>query len=131
MELLLPNYYAQHILRLEDWPDPVNRAFAKLNNEVYALMQGPSEFGISGRLEKWDRKADLKNIVVPTLVVGAKHDTMDPEHMRLMSTLVQNGSFLYCPNGSHMAMYDDQKTYVPGLIKFIKAVETGKKKLEF
>jgi proline iminopeptidase len=131
MELLLPNYYAQHILRLEDWPDPVNRAFAKLNNEVYALMQGPSEFGISGRLEKWDRKADLKNIAVPTLVIGAKHDTMDPEHMRLMSTLVQNGSFLYCPNGSHMAMYDDQKTYVPGLIKFIKAVETGKKKLEF
>ncbi|MBF8248802.1 MAG: proline-specific peptidase [Bacteroidetes bacterium] len=97
MELLLPNYYAQHILRLEEWPDPVNRAFAKMNQEVYVLMQGPSEFGISGRLERWDRKADLKNISVPTLVIGAKHDTMDPEHMRLMSTLVQNGSYLFCP----------------------------------
>lgn len=78
-----------------------------------------------------DRKADLKNIAVPTLVIGAKHDTMDPEHMRLMSTLVQNGSFLYCPNGSHMCMYDDQQTYVPGLIKFIKGVDAGKKKVEF
>lgn len=38
MELLLPNFYARHILRLEDWPDPVNRAFAKLNQEVYVLM---------------------------------------------------------------------------------------------
>lgn len=131
MELLLPNYYAQHILRLEDWPDPVNRAFGKINQEVYVLMQGPSEFGISGRLEKWDRKADLKNIAVPTLVIGAKHDTMDPKHMRLMSTLVQNGSYLYCPNGSHMCMYDDQQTYVPGLIKFIKGVDAGKKKVEF
>ncbi len=131
MELLLPNYYAQHILRLEDWPDPVNRAFGKINQEVYVLMQGPSEFGISGRLEKWDRKADLKNIAVPTLVIGAKHDTMDPEHMRLMSTFVQNGSYLYCPNGSHMCMYDDQQTYVPGLIKFIKGVDAGKKKVEF
>jgi len=131
MELLLPNFYAKHILRLEEWPDPVNRAFAKLNPEVYVLMQGPSEFGISGRLEKWDRKADLKNISVPTLVIGAKHDSMDPEHMRLMSTLVQNGSFLYCPNGSHMCMFDDQQTYIPGLIKFIKGVDSGMKKVEF
>jgi proline iminopeptidase len=131
MELLLPNFYAKHILRLEEWPDPVNRAFAKLNQEVYVLMQGPSEFGVSGRLEKWDRKADLKNIAVPTLVIGAKHDTMDPEHMRLMSTLVQNGSFLYCPSGSHLAMYDDQQTYVSGLIKFIKSVDSGKKKVAF
>jgi proline iminopeptidase len=22
---------------------------------------------------------------------------------------VQNGSYLYCPNGSHLAMWDDQK----------------------
>jgi hypothetical protein len=25
--------------------------------------------------------------------------------------LVQNGSHLYCPNGSHLAMWDDQKYY--------------------
>jgi proline iminopeptidase len=130
MELLLPNFYMKHILRLENWPDPVNRAFAKLNQEVYVTMQGPSEFGISGKLENWDRKADLKNITVPTLVVGAQYDTMDPEHMKWMSTQVQNGSYLYCPNGSHMCMYDDQETYIGGLIKFIKAVNEGKKTVE-
>ena len=61
MELLIPNFYAKHICRLPEWPDAVNRAFAKLNKDVYVPMQGPSEFGASGRLEKWDRKADLKN----------------------------------------------------------------------
>ena len=40
-------------------------------------MQGPSEFGISGKLENWDRKADLKKVKIPTLVIRAKHDTMD------------------------------------------------------
>jgi proline iminopeptidase len=131
MELLIPNYYSQHICRLEQWPDPVNRAFARLNQEVYVTMQGPSEFGISGRLENWDRKADLKKLTIPTLVVGARHDTMDPEHMRWMATQVQNGSYLYCPEGSHMCMYDDQDTYVNGLIAFIKAVDEGKKKVDF
>lgn len=127
MELLIPNYYMQHICRLPEWPDPVNRAFARLNQEVYVIMQGPSEFGISGRLEKWDRKADLKNISVPTLVVGAKHDTMDPEHMKWMSTQFPKGSYHFCPEGSHMCMWDDQPTYVDGLVRFMKSVDTGRK----
>jgi proline iminopeptidase len=127
MELLIPNYYAQHICRLQEWPDPVNRAFAKINKNVYVLLQGPSEFGLSGRLEKWDRKADLKMIAVPTLVVGAQYDTMDPEHMKMMSTRFQNGSYLYCPNGSHMDMWDDQQVYMAGLINFLKGVDSGKK----
>jgi len=127
MELLMPNFYMKHICRLPEWPYPVNRAFARLNEEIYVIMQGPSEFGISGRLEKWDRKADLKNIAAPTLVIGARYDTMDPEHMEWISKQVPNGSYLFCPNGSHMCMYDDQETYVSGLIKFIKAVDAGKK----
>ncbi|MEX1139374.1 MAG: proline iminopeptidase-family hydrolase [Bacteroidota bacterium] len=132
MELLMPNFYQKHVLRLEEpWPDPVNRAFAKINGEIYVTMQGPSEFGISGRLENWDRSKDLPQISVPTLVIGAQHDTMDPEHMRWMSTQVQNGSYLHCANGSHMAIWDDQSTYVSGVIRFIKEVDQGRKTVAF
>lgn len=122
MELLLPNFYEKHILRFpaKDWPESVNRSFAKMNQSLYVTMQGPSEFGISGKLEKWDRKADLKNVKIPTLVIGAKHDTMDPKHMEEISKILPNGSYLFCPKGSHMAFYDDQKTYFSGLISFLK-----------
>jgi len=80
MGLLVPNFYEKHILRLPaaEWPDPVNRAFAKLNKSLYVTMQGPSEFGISGRLENWDVSKQLSTIQTPTLVIGAQHDTMDP-----------------------------------------------------
>ena len=121
MELLLPNYYAQHILRLPEWPEPVNRSFGKLNNDLYVIMQGPSEFGISGKLAKWDVSKDLKKIVVPTLVVGATHDTMDPKYMEWMSKELPKGEFLLCENGSHMCMYDDQQRYMGGVVKFINA----------
>jgi len=121
MGLLVPNFYEKHILRLPaaEWPDPVNRAFAKLNKSLYVTMQGPSEFGISGRLENWDVSKQLSAISVPTLVIGAQHDTMDPEHMKWMSTQFKNGTYLYCEKGSHMAMYDDQETYFKGLINYI------------
>ncbi len=128
MELLVPHYYALHILRMlpDQWPDPVNRAFARLNKDVYIPMQGPSEMSASGKLEKWDRLADLGRITVPALTIGGRYDTMDPRHMEKMSTLLGKGRYLYCANGSHMSMYDDQKTYFAGLIKFIEDVDQGK-----
>jgi proline iminopeptidase len=122
MELLIPNYYAKHILQMppDEWPDAVNRAFKHINADIYVPMQGPSELGASGKLLNWDRTADLDKIGVPTLVIGAEHDTMDPKHMRWMAGKFPKGRYLYCPNGSHMAMYDDQKVYFTGLINFIK-----------
>ena len=126
MGLLIPNYYHQHLCRLEEWPDPVNRAMKHVNSVIYTMMQGPSEFGISGRLANWDRKQDLKNITVPTLMVGAKYDTMDPKAMEEQSKLVKNGSYLYCPNGSHLAMWDDQKVFMNGIIDWIKKLDDSK-----
>lgn len=122
MELLVPNFYSKHILRLDAnlWPDPVNRAFSKINQSLYVTMQGPSEFGLSGKLEKWDVTKELSKITVPTLSIGAKYDTMNPEHMKWIATQVKNGTYLYCDKGSHMSMYDDQQTYMKGLIKFLK-----------
>ena len=130
MELLYPNFYEKHILRmpLAMWPEPVTRSLGKMNQSLYVTMQGPSEFGIAGNLEKWDVKSQLKTLIIPTLVIGSKNDTMDPEHMKWMSTEVQNGSFLFCPNGGHMSLYDDQEVYISGLIKFIKGVNEGKMK---
>ena len=122
MELLTPHYYNQHICRIP-WPEPMNRAFGRLNSSLYVTMQGPSEFGISGKLTTWDRKKDLPKLTIPILTIGGKYDTMDPAHMQWMSTQVQYGTYLYCPNGSHMSMYDDQQVYMKGLVSFLKNLE--------
>ena len=132
MELLMPHFYNKHICRLpmDQWPEPMTRSFGKMNQSLYVTMQGPSEFGIGGNLVNWDVSAALPKIKTPTLTIGGQFDTMDPEHMKWMSTQVQNGRYLYCVNGSHMSMYDDQKNFFPGLIKFIKDVDEGSFKAE-
>jgi proline iminopeptidase len=128
MELLIPHHYVEHVLRMppEQWPEPVTRAFTHLNPKIYVPLQGPSELGASGKLVNWDRTGDLGKIAVPTLVIGARYDTMDPAHMETMASQVQKGRYLYCPDGSHMAMYDDQKVYVEGVIQFILDVDAGR-----
>ncbi|MFZ0430122.1 MAG: proline iminopeptidase-family hydrolase, partial [Acidobacteriota bacterium] len=126
MELLMPNFYMQHILRMpgDEWPDPVMRAMKHVNEHIYELMQGPSEMGASGRLADWDRSRDLPSIAVPTLTIGARYGTMDPDYMEWMARQVQKGQFLFCPDGSHLDIYDDQQVYMQGIIQFIENVDS-------
>ena len=128
MELLGEHHYPQHVLRRPpaEWPEEINRMMSQVNPNVYVFMQGYSEFGITpgASLKGWDVKNQLKNITVPTLVVGATHDTMDPKHMEWMSKQVDNGRFLLCPNGSHLSQYDDPEHFFPGVIQFIKDVDS-------
>jgi len=123
MELLNEQHYIRHVLRIPaaEYPDPVQRTFAHINPAIYVSMQGPSELGISAdaKLVDWDRSADLTSIEVPTLVIGAEHDTMDPAHLRMMAGRLPAGRYLHCPEGSHLAMYDDQETYFGGLVDFL------------
>ncbi|MEL6357808.1 MAG: proline iminopeptidase-family hydrolase [Bacteroidota bacterium] len=118
-------HYPKHVLRLppDEWPHPVNQAFGHINPDIYVPMQGPSEFGIRGKLADWDRTEDLASITIPTLVIGAQHDTMDPEFMKMMSEKLPKGEHLHLPDGSHMAMFDDQKRYFTGVIDFLKKHE--------
>jgi proline iminopeptidase len=127
-QLLYEHHYVKHILRmpLAEWPDPVIRSFSHMNPKIYVPMQGPSELGASGKLEHWDRTGDLSRITVPTLVIGAEYDTMDPKHMEWMAGQFPKGRYVYCPHGSHLALYDDQATYTRGLIQFIRDVDAGR-----
>jgi proline iminopeptidase len=127
MGLLLQHHYIHHVLRmpLDAWPDPVERTFKHLNADVYIPMQGPSELGASGKLATWDCTARLGDICVPALTIGARHDTMDPAHMQTMARAMPRGRYLDCPDGSHMAMYDDQHRYFDGLISFLNDIDSG------
>jgi proline iminopeptidase len=127
MDLLVQHHYVHHVLRLppERWPEPINRAFENLNPAVYVPMQGPSELGLSGKLSDWDRTEDLERITVPTLVIGARHDTMDPAWMSMMARRLPKGRYLECPNGGHLAQWDDSEAYFRGLIDFLRDIEGG------
>ena len=108
-------YYLEHTLRmpLDAWPDPVVRAFGRINRQIYVPMPRTSEMGMAGdaTLKTWDRFEDLERIDVPTLVIGATHDTMDPAYCGAWpETTVR--PFLLLPRRPHVCMYDDQASYL-------------------
>jgi proline iminopeptidase len=118
--ILMNKVYAAHVLRLPEWPEPVMRALSKVNQHIYNLMQGPNEFLITGTFKNWDRWADLPRIKVPTLVMGAKYDEMDPAQIRREGALIPGAKTWISQLGSHLCMYDDQAAYFDRLLRFLK-----------
>ena len=69
--------------------------------------------------ERWDRLHEIK---VKALTIGATYDEMDPADMKKMATMMPNASYAFCPNGSHMALWDDQAVYFKQLLAFLHSV---------
>ena len=54
--------------------------------------------------------------------MGATYDEMDPEDMIKMAKLMPNAVSAICPNGSHLALWDDQAVYFDHLLRFLKSL---------
>jgi hypothetical protein len=58
--------------------------------------------------------ADVADDVLDWAVLG-ELDVVDDR-------AVPRGRYLHCPDGSHMAMYDDQQVYFAGLVDFLRGL---------
>ena len=121
-KIMMEELYPKMACRIQPWPDPWNRGIRHANLKIYHHMQGHSEFVVTGNLKGWDSWSRLPQIEVPALMMGSENDEMDPKDMEKMSKLVQKGTFGYCPEGSHMAMWDAQEVYFEHVLKFLGSV---------
>ena len=119
--IMMEELYPQMICRTQPWPEPVSRAFRHMNEKIYVQMQGKSEFLVTGNLKDWERWDRLHEIKTKALTIGSRYDEMDPKDMQKMAGLMPNGSYAYCPNGSHLCMWDDQAVYFKNLLQFLKS----------
>jgi proline iminopeptidase len=121
-KIMMEDLYPKLICRVQPWPEPLTRSFRHANDKIYNQMQGKSEFVVTGNLKDWERWDRLHEIKVKTLTIGSQFDEMDPEDMKKMATLMPSASYAFCPNGSHMCMWDDQETYFKHVINFLHSV---------
>src|SRR5260370_33738381 len=97
-KIMMEDLYPKMICRVQPWPEPVSRAFRHVNDKIYNLMQGKSEFLVTGNLKTWERWDRLHEIKVKTLTIGAQYDEMAPEDMKKTASLMPNASYAFFPN---------------------------------
>lgn len=122
-ELLFEHVFKKHICRLDPWPEPLWRSVSHFNKQVCDVIFGPNDFVVTGNCKHWDRWDDLVKITVPTLVMGARYDTVNPKDIERMGALIPHAQVKICENGSHCCMYDDQEAYFTALHTFFRTFQ--------
>lgn len=114
-------YYRRHVCRLDPTPDCLNRTVAKMGQapQVYATMNGPSEFFITGTLKDWTVQDRLGQIHVPTLVIGGRYDEATPEITGTIHRGIPRSEWLIFENSSHMPHLEETEPYLRQLEQFL------------
>ena len=118
-------FYRRHLCRVDPLPDCVNRTFEKLAQypEVYNTMNGPSEFHVIGTLKNWDITKRLREIRVPTLVIGGRYDEATPAITETIHRGISGSQWVIFENSSHMPHVEETEHYMQVLREFLSRVE--------
>jgi proline iminopeptidase len=119
-------YYRQHLCRLKPYPEPLERSFAGIGEEVYLMMNGPNEFTISGTIKSYDRTSRLAEIKSPTLFICGRYDEASPEATEIYHRALPGSEMVIFEKSSHTPFLEETDRYLEVLSDFLRRIETAR-----
>lgn len=120
-------FYAEHLCRLNPWPDCVQRALSpeKMGQDVYMHMCGPSEFTITGTLKDYEGVDRLKEITTPTLFVCGRYDEATPAATECYHRNMPGSEFAVIEDASHLSFVEQSRSFCRIVREFLRRSEAN------
>jgi len=117
-------FYRRHLCRMDPWPEALVRSSDQMEgNQVYATMNGPTEFDVIGRLRTWDRTPDLGRIDVPTLITCGRYDEITPACSETIAEGIPDARVVVFEESAHVAHLEEAEAYAGTVEEFLQSVE--------
>lgn len=97
-------YYKRHVVGFyeKDYPQFVLDSFAGVG-ECYMIMQGASEFVVTGKMKDWDIREGVKNIKVPCMALSGTDDEGTPYTIKEGVDLIPGCEWVLIQGAPHIA----------------------------
>jgi L-proline amide hydrolase len=107
-------FYERHMCRALPWPEELQRSFASTERDptVYHVMNGPSEFHITGSLRDWQCTDRLDLIEAPTLVLSGRYDEATPALQDVLVSGIPRTEQAIFEESSHMPFFEEPDAYL-------------------
>ncbi len=113
-------YYRRHVVGCDPWPDYVQLAMSpEMVGECYYVMQGASEFVVTGKMKDFDIRADLHKIKVPTLMLSGTNDEATPLVVKEGYDLIPGCEWALVQGAAHIGNATHAKEYLEAVEGFI------------
>ncbi len=118
-------FYRRHVCRLEPWPNCVVRTMQALTEDgfVYNLLNGPSEFHITGPLKDWDITDRLGEISVPTLLLSGRYDEATPTVVGAIHARIPHSEWIVFEESSHMPHVEEPVAFNAAVRGFLAGID--------
>jgi len=117
-------FYRRHLCRMDPWPEALVRSSDQMEgNQVYATMNGPTEFDVIGRLRTWNRTPDLGRIDVPTLITCGRYDEITPDCSEAIAEGIPDARVVVFEESAHVAHLEEAEAYAGTVEEFLESVE--------
>ena len=94
-----------------------------VNDEIYELMWGPSEFHATGTLRNFDLTPRLHEIREPLLFMVGRYDEARPETVQTFAASVPGSRIEVLENSAHMAPLEEPERFARILEEFFESAD--------
>lgn len=117
-------FYRRHVCRLWPWPAEVSRSLEMCQTHpVYPLMNGPSEFTITGTIRGIDLSPQLGQIHLPTLVLGGRYDEVTPKVAEQIRNGIPGAHGVTFSESSHVPFWEERDRFLAVVARFLNMVD--------
>ena len=117
-------FYRRHLCRMSPWPPELSRSLELTNTHpVYRLMNGPSEFTITGTIRDIDLSSQLYRIRLPTLVLGGRFDEVTPRVAAQIRDGIPGARSVTFAKSSHVPFWEERKRFMKTVAAFLGSVD--------
>ncbi|MCI4368621.1 MAG: proline iminopeptidase-family hydrolase [Thermoplasmata archaeon] len=115
-------FYRNFLCRLEPWPPELQHSLEMTERRpVYAQMNGPNEFTITGTIRDVDLTAELGRIRTPTLVLGGHFDEVTPKVAMQIESGIPGSRRVEFANSSHVPFWEERALFRSTVAAFLRA----------
>ena len=118
-------YYERHLCALSPWPDSLQAASARLNEDVYHAMWGPSEFTITGKLKDFDLRERLPEITEPVLLTCGDRDEAGVATVKDFQLAFPDARMAVIPRAAHIHHIERPAIFAAVVKDFLQEIDSG------
>ncbi|GLW58799.1 proline iminopeptidase-family hydrolase [Kitasatospora phosalacinea] len=117
-------FYDRHVCRVVPWPRDYRASFLEMSEDttVYSVMNGPSEFHVTGTLKDWSVEDCLPDVDVPTLLVSGRYDEATPVTVQPYFDLVPDVRWEVFEESSHVPNLEEPERFRAVLVEFLEGL---------
>lgn len=107
-------FYRRYVCRLDPWPQLLLDSFDPPDDDptVYRVMNGPSDFTVTGTIRGWSSLDRLQELNVPTLLMSGRYDEATPACQRELQEAIAGSRWEIFENSSHVPHLEEPAEFL-------------------